>query len=68
MMVHLLDYDPKSAVVKGAGMTVHPPEGKSVKRIFYPDTGTDVKFIAAEGGVAANLRDFDVHDMVVVEW
>ena len=67
-MVHLLDYDTKSAGVKGAGMTVHPPEGKTVKRIFYPDTGTDVKFIAAEGGVAANLREFDVHDMVVVEW
>lgn len=67
-MVHLLNYDPKLALVKSPAMTVHPPEGRAVKRIFYPDTGTEVKFSTAEIGVTASLRDFEVHDMVVVEW
>ena len=68
MMVHLLDYDTKSDGVKGAEMIAHAPEGKTVKRVFYPDTDTDVKFAAAGGRAAAKLRDFEVHDMVVVEW
>jgi len=68
MMVHLLDYDAKSDSVKGAKLTVHPPAGKTVKRVFYPDTDTEVKFKANASGVMAQLRDFEVHDMVVVEW
>jgi len=68
MMVHLLDYDTKSDSVKGAMLTVHPPVGKTVKRIFYPDTDTVVKFKTTENGVTAKLRDFEVHDMAVVEW
>ena len=67
-MIHLLDYDTKSTSVKGAVMTVHPPAGKTVKRIFHPDTDTEVKFNAADKGVTANLREFEVHDLVVVEW
>ncbi|NLE66066.1 MAG: hypothetical protein GX608_01430 [Lentisphaerae bacterium] len=67
-IVHLLDYDPKSASVKGAAITLHPPAGGEVRRIFHPDTGTDVKFTVTDAGVTANLRDFKVHDMVVVEW
>ena len=66
-MVHLLDYDPKSPSVKGAAMTLHPPSGRSVARIFYPDTGTEVGFSVTDAGVAAKLRDFEIHDMVVVE-
>ena len=68
MMVHLLDYDTTSAGVKGARLTVHPPAGKTVKRIFYPDTDTAIAFAAAETDVTAELRDFEIHDMVVVEW
>ncbi|MDD5679280.1 MAG: HEAT repeat domain-containing protein, partial [Kiritimatiellae bacterium] len=67
-MVHLLDYDPKSASVKSAAMTVYPPAGKAVKRIFYPDTDTEIKFAPADNGVAAQLRDFEVHDMLVIEF
>ena len=67
-IVHLLDYDPKSSGVKGAAMTMHPPTGRTVKRLFYPDTDTVLKFTQGEGAVAARLRDFEVHDMVVVEW
>jgi len=67
-MVHLLDYNPKSDSVKGALLTVHLPSGKTVKRIFYPDTDTQLKFTSGESGTTASLRDFGVHDMVVVEW
>jgi HEAT repeat protein len=67
-MIHLLDYDTKSAGVKGAALTVHPPAGKTVKRVFYPDTNTEVTFNLAENGGTAQLRDFEVHDMVVIEW
>lgn len=67
-IVHLLDYDVKSKSVKNASMTVHPPVGKAAKRIFYPDTGTDIKFAVAETGITTGLREFEVHDMVVIEW
>jgi len=68
MMVHLLDYDSKSDSVKGAVLSVHPSAGKTVKRIFYPDTDTELKFKVGENGVTAQLRTFEVHDMAVVEW
>lgn len=67
-MVHLLDYDTKTVSVKGPLMTVHPPAGRAVKRIFYPDTNTEVNFAVTAGGITAQLRDFEVHDMAVIEW
>ena len=68
MMVHLLNYDPRVDRVKGPRLTVHPPAGRNVKRLFYPDTDTAIPFTQAGSGVAAPLRDFEVHDMAVVEW
>ena len=67
-VVHLLDYDTKSNGVKGAKIRVNPPDGKTVKRIFHPDTGLEVGFEAAGSGVEAFLRGFEVHDMVVVQF
>jgi hypothetical protein len=67
-MIHLLDYDTKSNGVKGAAVTVPSPAGKKVKRIFYPDTSTELKFSLGESAVTAPLRDFEVHDMLVIEW
>ncbi len=67
-MIHLLNYDPKVGLVKAPRLIVHPPAGKAVKRLFYPDTGTEVAFSAGENGVTATLRDFEVHDMAVTEW
>ncbi|MDD5677396.1 MAG: HEAT repeat domain-containing protein [Kiritimatiellae bacterium] len=68
MIVHLLNYDAKVDLVKSPHMTVHPPDGQTVKRIFYPDTGTELKFSASQQGVDVIMRDFDVHDMVVIEY
>ncbi|MDD5679538.1 MAG: HEAT repeat domain-containing protein, partial [Kiritimatiellae bacterium] len=67
-MVHLLNYDPKVDLVKSPHLSVNAPEGRTVKRMFYPDTGTEVKFTPSATGVTALLRNFDVHDMVVIEW
>lgn len=68
LMVHLLDFDTKSSRVQGAKIFVNPPDGKTIKRIFHPDTGLDVAFEAAGSGVSANLRGFESHDMVVVQY
>ena len=68
MMVHLLNYDTRMDIVKVPKLTVHPPAGRTVKRIFYPDTDMPVSFTATKTGVTAALRDYQVHDMVVVEW
>ena len=67
-MVHLLDYDTRSTGVKAAAMSARAPAGRTVKRIFYPDTNTKVAFTSEEGAVRAQLRGFEVHDMVVIEW
>ena len=67
-MVHLLDYETKSSGVKGAALTVHPPTGRAVKRVFYPDTDTQLKFELSDDGVTARLSDFAVHDMLVIQW
>ena len=67
-MVHLLNYDPQLDLVRGPQLTVHPPAGRSVKRMSYPDTETEVTFSLAERGASARLRDFEVHDMLVIEW
>ena len=67
-MVHLLNYDPNLERVKRPRLIVHPPAGRAVKRMFYPDTDTSLKFKASGDGVTARMRDFEVHDMLVVEW
>ena len=67
-MIHLLDYDTRSGGVKGANLTVPTPTGKTVKRVFYPDTDTELRFAPGENAATAQLRDFEVHDMVVIEW
>ena len=68
-VIHLLDYDTKSSGVQGAALTVHLPAGKTVKRVFYPDTNTELRIRTGDNSaVTANLRGFEVHDMVVIEW
>ena len=67
-IVHLLDYDTRSNLVSAPQLTVHPPAGRAVKRMFYPDTDAELKFEASDDGVTARMRDFGVHDMLVIEW
>ena len=68
-LVHLLNYDPRLDQVKAPRLVVHPPAGRLVKRLFYPDTKTDVAGTpGANGTVAAQLRDVAIHDLLVIEW
>jgi len=67
-MVHLLNYDTRSDLVKGPQLIAHPPAGRAVKRMLYPDTGTEITSGPSESGSTARLRDFEVHDMLVIEW
>ncbi len=61
-VIHMLDYNVRNAKVTGAKLNV--PGTCAIKRVFYPDTKTDVKL----NGRCADLRDFAGYDMLVVEF
>lgn len=61
-VVHMLDYDVNSKGVYGAKMFV--TGDREIKRIWYPDTNTELKVQDR----SVNLRDFESYDMVVVEF
>jgi hypothetical protein len=61
-VVHLLDYNVKSKAVSGAKMFV--PGKREIKRIWYPDTKTNLEI----AGRTVVLRDFESYDLVVVEF
>ena len=67
-MVHLLDYDTGRELVKNATIVIHPPGDRTAQRVFYPDTHTALPFTVTPAGLTASLRDFSVHDMLVIEW
>lgn len=62
LVVHLLDYDVKNAKVEGAKLAI--PGERAVKRVFYPDTKTELKI----AGRTVALRDFAAYDMLVIEF
>jgi len=66
-MVHLLNYDTELDRIRGCAITVRPPSMDTL-RIFYPDTGDLVPFTQGSGEARFIVRDFDVHEMVVVEY
>jgi hypothetical protein len=37
-------------------------------RVFYPDDGEEVKYSLHGNGVTFRVRDFEVHEAVVVEF
>ena len=61
-VVHMLDYNVRTKGVKGAKLIV--PGNREIKRVFYPDTKTEVKL----NGREITLRDFMSYDMLVVEF
>jgi hypothetical protein len=58
----MLDYNVKTKGVKNAKLTV--PGNREIKKVFYPDTNTQVNFQGRE----IALRDFMNYDMIVVEF
>ena len=64
-MLHLLNYDTELDRVRGCAMTVRPPSMKGL-RVFYPDTNTPISFVQGDDEIRFIVRDFGVHEMVVV--
>ena len=62
LVVHMLDYNVRNKTVKGGTLTV--PGERAVKRVWYPDTKTELKL----DGRTAKLRDFSAYDMLAVEF
>ena len=62
LVVHMLDYNVRNKTVKGGTLTV--PGERAIKRVWYPDTKTELKL----DGRTAKLRDFGAYDMLAVEF
>lgn len=66
-IVHLTNYTYRTPV-SGASVQVSVPGGK-VSKVFYPSDGVLVDHDEEElGTIEFRVRDFDVHEAVVVEW
>lgn len=61
-VVHMLDYNVRSKGVKGAVLTI--PGTRAIKRVWYPDTKTELRL----EGRSVKLREFLPYDMVAVEF
>ena len=61
-VVHLLDYNVLNKAVQGGSLAV--PGARPIKRVFYPNTKTEV----AVAGREIPLRAFSAYDMVVIEF
>jgi hypothetical protein len=58
----MLDYNVRTKGVKNAKVKVSG--NREIKKVFYPDTKTEVNFQGRE----IALRDFMNYDMIVVEF
>ena len=61
-VVHMLDYDVFSEGVTGAKLSI--PGERKIKKVYYPGEKAPLKL----DGRTAQLRDFKVYDMFVVEF
>jgi hypothetical protein len=66
-MVHLLNYDTELDRVRDVTVTVRPPSMKGL-RAFYPDTNEPIHFVTGQNEIRFTIRDFDVHEMAVIEY
>ncbi len=61
-VVHMLDYNVRTKGVTNAKLII--PGDRQIKRVFYPDTKTEVKV----NGREISLRNFVNYDMLVIEF
>ncbi|MDD5679596.1 MAG: HEAT repeat domain-containing protein, partial [Kiritimatiellae bacterium] len=68
-MVHLFDFGPKRVTNSGVQVEVRCPWSPAEVNVYYPyPARQDVEFkAAAGGGITFTVRDFDIHEMVVIE-
>jgi hypothetical protein len=68
-MVHLLNYDPKIPLVKDVEVSVNVPPDRKVKGVYYAyPAREDVAYKADGNTLRFKMRDFDIHEMVVIEY
>ncbi|PIV64421.1 MAG: hypothetical protein COS11_02265 [bacterium (Candidatus Ratteibacteria) CG01_land_8_20_14_3_00_40_19] len=68
-IVHLLNMDPKISLMEGVEVSLNIPTGKKPKEIYYPYPGKEKVAYTVKGNVIRfKVRNFDVHEMVVVRY
>jgi HEAT repeat protein len=67
LILHLLNYDETQRPVRKVDARVSvPPDADP--RVFYPDDGTTVRFKRDGDSVSFRVRDFDIHEVIVLEY
>ncbi|MFA6715053.1 MAG: ThuA domain-containing protein [Victivallaceae bacterium] len=66
-ILHLLNYDPAGKTVKGVSAEICVPAAGKPK-IFYPADKTAVPYLLKEGRICLKVRNFDVHEMIVIQY
>ncbi|MFA5646478.1 MAG: alpha-amylase family protein [Candidatus Ratteibacteria bacterium] len=66
-ILHLLDYRPKE-MVKNCRLFITLPKEKKAVAVFYPDDNLKSEYQVTEKGILITIRDFQVHEMLVVEY
>jgi len=66
-VLHLLNYDDKSPAVTGVRVRVRPPSTRKVE-LFYPNDEQAVDFTQQGDTIAFGVRDFEVHEVVVIQY
>ncbi|MDD5678664.1 MAG: HEAT repeat domain-containing protein [Kiritimatiellae bacterium] len=67
-IVHLLDWNTGIEKTSGVKLAAHPPEGRKISKVFYPDNGKPIEFTATAVGIEFPVRDFATHEMIAVEY
>ncbi|NLE68472.1 MAG: hypothetical protein GX608_13725 [Lentisphaerae bacterium] len=66
-IVHLINYLTGDAPVTGARVTIRVPAGTKPV-VFYPETMSRAKYDVQGRDVIVEVRDFDVHEVFVVQY
>ncbi len=66
-IVHLINYLTADAPVTGAKVTIRVPSGAKPV-VFYPESMSRAEYVAQGRDVVVDVRDFDVHEVFVVQY
>ena len=66
MLFQLLNYDEQKMPVHGVKARVRVP-GK-VSKVFYGTDELNISFAQDKGYVSFPVRDFDIHEAIIIEW
>ncbi|MDD5597719.1 MAG: HEAT repeat domain-containing protein [Victivallaceae bacterium] len=67
MMFQLLNYDERKFPIKNVKAKVAVPSKHKIK-VFYPDNGRKISYKLEGDYIVFPVRDFDIHEAVVVEY